>query len=167
LKEEPGAKKVRLAVKKMVKEAGPVGKRLMDYFIRETASQAAMALENPYVITEAQAAYAQRWIKAQIQCRMDNWPTDAGNPVEGMEHAQRRAVKKCHTSLTVLRDACHYYREGSGGIWTFNSALKNNLGAGGFKHTGKTRKGTDTFCPIGCQNHAALKPEKKKKDKTA
>lgn len=163
LKEEPGAAQIRLVVKKIAKEAGPIGKRAMDYFIREQINRAAMSLESPFVMTEEQARDIQRWVEMQLACRLDNWPPDSGNQVEAMEHKQRRAVNRCHTSLKTLRDACDYYREGTGGIWTFNSALRNNLDAKSFKLTGRTRKGMDAFCPIACSKHAAVSLDERKK----
>ena len=132
----------------------------MDYFVREQVCQAATAIEKPFVMTGAQAQYIKTWVEAQLECRTQNWPADAGNPVEVKEHAIRKAVRKHFVSEKILKDACHFYREGSGGWWAYSTALKNVLLSGAIKHTAKTRKGARAFCPGSCALHPAIPVEK-------
>lgn len=157
LTEEPGAKEIRLRVKAMLKKVGKVGKRLMDYFVREQVVQAATAPDGSLVMTTKQAEYAERWVMAQVQARLDCWPSDAGNPIEGMEHAIRKVVSTHHVSESKLKDACNFYREGSGGWYVYRSALGNCIESGVVKQTGKTRKGAKTFCPGSCAAHPEVK----------
>jgi len=83
LTEEPGATEIRLRTKAKLKLAGKVGKRLMDYFIREQVAQAATAVDGRLILTTEQARYAERWVMAQLQVRLECWPSDSSNPIEG------------------------------------------------------------------------------------
>jgi len=161
LTEEPGAAKIRLEVKTMLKKAGKVGKRLMDYFMREQVAQAATAVDGRLVMTTEQALYAKNWVEAQMECRLNHWPSDANNQIEAMEHAIRKAVTTHHVSETSLKDACNFYREGSGGWFVFSTAVKNAMASEAIKWTGKTRKGAKTYCPGFCAVHPAIKEEEK------
>jgi putative DNA primase/helicase len=171
LVEEPGARAIRLEVKAMLKKAGKIGKRLLDYFMREQVAQAAMAavvddaLKGQMVMTAGQAAYARTWIEAQLHTRVTAWPSDSKNQIEGMEHAIRKRVDTHFVSEKKLKDVCHFYREGSGGWFIYSTALKNSLDSGTIKLTGKTRKGMKTFCPGSCAIHSAVEPEEKPKKK--
>jgi len=165
LEEEPQAQKIRLEVKAMLRKAGKMGNRLMDYFMREQVLQAAVAVDNRLVMTAEQARYAKRWVEAQIDCRMNCWPSDSANQIESMEHAIRKAVTTHHVSETKLKDACHFYREGSGGWFVFSTAVKNAVASEAIKLTGKTRKAVKTFCPGSCAIHQALKEEKSRKQR--
>jgi putative DNA primase/helicase len=163
--EEEGATKIRLETKAMLRKAGVAGKRLLEYFIREQVAQAVVALDGRLVMTEAQAAYAKRWVEAQLDCRLNCWPSDANNQIEGMEHAIRKTVNRHHVSERKLKDACHFYREGSGGWFAFNAARNNMLASEAIKLTGKSRKGTKLYCPGSCGTHPAVK-EVKEDNKT-
>lgn len=157
--EEPAAAKIRLEVKVMLKTAGKVGKRLMDYFMREQVAQAATSVDGSFVMTGRQAAYAKAWVEAQLQCRLNCWPADTDNKIEDMEHAIRKAVSRHFVSETKLKDLCNFYREGSGGWFVFNTARANAISSGAIKLTGKTRKGTRVYCPGSCSEHPAVKEE--------
>jgi hypothetical protein len=163
--EEEGATKIRLETKAMLKKAGKAGKRLMEYFMREQVAQAATAADGRLVMTTQQAEYAKRWVDAQLECRRDCWPSDANNQIEGMEHAIRKRVNCHHVSETELRNACNYYREGSGGWFAFNAARSNMMASGAIKPTGKTRKGARTYCPGSCAAHLAIEEDSKPKKK--
>jgi hypothetical protein len=160
LTEEPKAKEVRLQVKKMLKDVGRIGKRLMDYFVREQVCLAVTAINQPNVMTGSQAEYAKRWVEAQLECRTQNWPADAGNPVEAKEHAIRKAVNTHFVSERTLKDVCHFYREGSGGWWAYSTALRNVLSSKAIKRAGKTRKGVWVYCPGSCTIHPEIIPAK-------
>jgi hypothetical protein len=157
LTEEPGAEAIRLEVKSMLRKAGKVGKRLMDYFMREQVAQAAVADNGCLVMTTEQARYAKAWVEAQIDCRLNCWPSDSTNQIEAMEHAIRKAVTTHHVSETRLKDACNFYREGSGGWFVFSTALKNAVASEAVKLTGKTRKGARMYCPGSCAIHLTVK----------
>jgi hypothetical protein len=159
LSEEPDAAKIRLEVKAMLKKAGKVGKRLLDYFMREQVAQAAMSADGRFVMTANQAAYAKKWVAAQLQCRLNCWPADTDNKIEDMEHAIRKAVNGHFVSETKLKDVCNFYREGSGGWFVFNAARGNTVSSGAVKLTGKTRKGSRVYCPGSCAIHPAVKEE--------
>lgn len=158
LEEEPGAREIRLRVKAILKKAGKVGKRLDEYFVREQIALAA-SLDGRLVMTTKQAEYAERWVMAQLQTRVECWPNDAGSPIEAVEHTVRKTVTTHFVSETKIKDACNYYREGSGGHWVFNSGLKNAIRNGDVKWTGVTRKGIRTYCPGSCGIHTARKWE--------
>lgn len=178
--EEPGATKIRLEVKKMLIDAGDIGKRLLEYFMREQVAQAVTVVDdwrlasskepNPttagdkrLVMTEKQAHYAKEWVKAQLEARAQCWPADAKSQIEAMEHTIRKAVYTHHVSETKLKDACNYYRQGSGGEFTFGTALKNVIQSRAIKVTALTRKGTNSYCPGSCGIHQALKPPRRDK----
>ena len=165
LVEEDGAAKVRLEVKAILKKAGKVGKRLLDYFMREQVVQAVTAVDGRMVMTTQQAEYAKRWVEAQLQCRIDCWPSDSNNQIESMEHAIRKAVNRHFVSETKLKDACNLYREGSGGWYAFQAARKNMLQSEAIKMTGKTRKKARVYCPGSCAEHPAIVEEEKPKKK--
>jgi hypothetical protein len=160
LAEEPGAARIRLEVKGMLKKAGKAGKRLLEYFMREQVAQAAVSTTGQLVMTEEQAKYAKRWVEAQLDCRITCWPSDANNQIEAMEHAIRAAVNRHFVSETKLKDVCNYYRESTGGWFVFNAARNNSLSSGTIKLTGKTRKGTRAYCPGSCAIHPVLKEDK-------
>ncbi len=159
LTEEPEAAKIRLAVKAELKKAGKVGKRLLDYFMREQVAQAAMSIDGYGVMTAKQAAYAKAWVDAQLQCRLNCWPGDSDNKIEDMEHAIRKAVNRHHVSESKLKDVCNFYREGSGGWFVFNAARSNAVSSGAIKLTGKTQKGVKAYCPGSCAEHPAIKEQ--------
>jgi putative DNA primase/helicase len=159
LEEEEGAAKIRLEVKGLLKVAGKVGKRLIEYFMREQVVQAITAVDGRLVMTAEQAEYAKKWALAQLQCRIDCWPSDAVQQIETMEHAIRKVVSRHFVSETKLKDVCHLYRAGSGGWFAFNAARKNMVQSGAIKLTGQTRKGTRTYCPGSCSAHLAIKGE--------
>ncbi len=159
LVEEAGAVKIRLEVKSMLKKAGKAGKRLLEYFMREQVAQAVVALDGRMVMTTQQAVYAREWVEAQVMCRLNCWPSDASNQIEGMEHAIRKAVNRHFVSETALKDACHLYREGSGGWYAFNAARSNMVQSEAIKPTGKTRKGVRTYCPGSCAIHPPVKKD--------
>ena len=163
--EEPEATKIRLEVKVMLKKLGAVGKRLMDYFMREQVVMAATSTDGRLLMTGEQAKYAQSWVEAQIQCRLSCWPSDAANQIEQMEHAIRKAVNTHSVSEVRLKDACHFYRQGSGGWFVFKTALSNAIDSGAIKWTGSTRKKVKTYCPGSCSLHPEIKDEKKDKKK--
>ena len=160
LNEEPEATQIRLEVKAMLKKLGAVGKRLMDYFMREQMTQAVTSTDGRSIMTGEQAKYAKAWVEAQIQCRLTSWPTDANNQIEQMEHAIRKAVKTHFVSETKLRDACNFYRAGSGGWFVYKTALSNAVDSGAIKWTGRTRKKIKAFCPGSCSVHPEIKEEK-------
>ena len=108
-------------------------------------------------MTTEQALYAKKWVEAQLECRAQCWPADANNQIEAMEHAIRKAVRSHHVSETKLKDACHYYRSGSGGAFVFNTALKN-VSARDIKWTANTSKGIKVYCPGACGIHPKLEP---------
>ena len=159
LVEEAGAAKIRLEVKSMLKKAGKAGKRLLEYFMREQVAQAVVALDGRMVMTTQQAVYTREWVEAQVMCRLNCWPSDASNQIEGMEHAIRKAVNRHFVSETALKDACHLYREGSGGWYAFNAARSNMVQSEAIKPTGKTRKGVRTYCPGSCAIHPPVKKD--------
>jgi bifunctional DNA primase/polymerase-like protein/primase-like protein len=159
LTEEEGAAKIRLEIKAMLKKAGKAGKRLLEYFMREQVAMAATSVDGRSVMTTKQAQYAREWVMAQLDCRLSSWPSDANNQIEAMEHAIRKVVSTHHVSEKKLKDACNFYREGSGGWFIYNSARKNMLDSGAIKWTGKTRKGTKTYCPGMCAVHSAVEEE--------
>jgi primase-like protein/bifunctional DNA primase/polymerase-like protein len=161
LTEEPEAIKVRLEVKAMLKKLGAAGKRLMDYFMREQIAMAATSTDGRLIMTEEQARYAKAWVEAQIQCRLTSWPSDAANQIEQMEHAIRKAVNTHFVSETKLRDACHFYRQGSGGWFVYKTALANAIDSGAVKWTGRTRKKMKVYCPGSCAAHLEIKEEEK------
>ena len=147
----------------MLKKAGVAGKRLLEYFIREQVAQAVTAADGRLVMTTQQAEYAKRWVVAQLECRLNCWPSDANSQIEGMEHAIRKTVNGHHVSEVKLKHACHYYREGSGGWFAFNAARNNMLASDAIKLTGKSRKGTKLYCPGSCGTHPAVKEDTKTK----
>jgi hypothetical protein len=157
--EEPGATKVRLETKAMLKKAGKVGNRLLDYFMREQVAQAALAVDGSLVMTEKQATYAKRWVEAQLDCRRHSWPSDAENKIEVMEVAIRKAVNRHLVSESRLKDATHFYRENSGGWYAFGAARKNALSSGAIRLTGRTRRGVRAYCPGTCKRHPSIKDE--------
>ncbi len=163
LVEEAGAGKIRLETKAMLKKAGKAGKRLLEYFMREQVAQAAVAADGRMVMTTEQARYAKRWVEAQVECRLNCWPSDSNNQIEAMEHAIRKAVNRHFVSEKVLKDVCHLYREGSGGWFAFNAARNNMVQSEVIKPTGKTRKGTRAYCPGSCTIHPTNKEDEKTK----
>jgi hypothetical protein len=163
LVEEAGAAKIRLETKAMLKKAGRAGKRLLEYFMREQVAQAAVAVDGRLVMTTEQARYAKQWVEAQVECRLNCWPSDANNQIEAMEHAIRKAVNRHFVSEKVLKDVCHLYREGSGGWFAFNAARNNMVQSEAIKPTGKTRKGTRAYCPGSCTIHPTNKEDEKSK----
>ena len=163
LLEEDGAAKIRLETKALLKKAGKAGKRLLDYFMREQVAQAAVAVDGRLVMTTQQAAYAKAWALAQLQSRLECWPSDSNNQIETMEHTIREAVCTHFVSETRLKDACHFYRQGSGGWFVFNAARSNAISSGAIKLTGKTRKGTRAYCPGSCSEHPAIDGDDKPK----
>jgi len=165
LTEEAGAVKIRLETKAMLKKAGKAGKRLLEYFMREQVAQAVLAVDGQLIMTTEQARYAKQWVIAQMECRLNCWPSDANNQIEGMEHIIRKAVTTHHVSEKKLKDVCHLYREGSGGWFVYKSAVKNMMDSGAIKWTGKTRKGTKTYCPGSCAAHPPVEEEKPRKSK--
>lgn len=163
LTEEPGAQKIRLEVKSMLKKAGKVGKRLLDYFMREQVMMAGTAVDGGLVMTAQQAAYGRAWVGAQLACRLNCWPADSVNQIEAMEHAIRKVVNAHFVSEAKLKDVCHFYREGSGGWFVFSTALKNAQASAAIKWTGKTRRGTRAYCPGSCVVHTAVTEDDKAK----
>jgi hypothetical protein len=161
--EEDGAGKIRLETKAMLKKAGKAGKRLLEYFMREQVAQAVVAADTRLVMTTQQAAYAKRWVEAQVECRLNCWPSDANNQIESMEHAMRKTVNGHFVSETRLKDACNFYREGSGGWFAFNAARNNMMASEAIKLTGKTRKGARLYCPGFCTIHPPVKEDDKSK----
>ena len=159
LTEEPEAAKIRLGVKAVLKKAGKVGKRLLDYFMREQVAQAAMSVDGRFVMTAGQASYAKAWVEAQLQCRINCWPGDSDNKIEDMEHSIRKAVNGHFVSETKLKDVCNFYREGSGGWFVFNAARSNAVSSGAIKLTGMTQKGVRAYCPGACAEHQAIKEQ--------
>jgi hypothetical protein len=164
--EEDGAAKIRLETKALLKKAGKAGKRLLDYFMREQVAQAAVALDGRMIMTTEQARYAKRWVEAQLECRLNCWPSDSNNQIEAMEHAIRKTVCVHFVSETRLKDACNFYREGSGGWFVFNAARSNAISSGAIKPTGKTRKGARVYCPGSCTVHPAIDDDDKPKKKS-
>jgi len=114
-------------------------------------------------MTTQQAAYAKAWALAQLQSRLECWPSDSNNQIETMEHTIREAVCTHFVSETRLKDACHFYRQGSGGWFVFNAARSNAISSGAIKLTGKTRKGTRAYCPGSCSEHPAIDGDDKPK----
>lgn len=166
LEEEPGAKAIRLAATKMLKNAGQIGVRLIEYFVREQMIQAAMSHDKLLVMTAEQAEYARTWVEAQLQVRADCWPPDGDNKVESMEHAIRKVLSGHFVPESALKNACHIYRAGTGGNWAYQAAKKNLVAAGDIKWTANTRKAGKAFCPGHCSLHPALeqsKPDKRDK----
>jgi hypothetical protein len=98
---------------------------------------------------ELNAEMARRsvtWCENQLQNRIALFPEDAGSPVEIMEHIIIKTVRaKGRASLTALKDACHVYRAGSGGIETFNRALRGLVFGREIKQDGTTRKGAPMY----------------------
>ena len=78
-----------------------------------------------------------------------------------MTNLMRKAVGTHSVSDVRLNDACHFYRQGSGGWFVYKTALANAIDSGAIKWTGKTRKKTKTYCPGSCSIHPEIKEEKK------
>jgi hypothetical protein len=156
LTEEEGAKEVRLATHNRMEEAGKMGVRLSEYFVREQVNRAAFSVHSPNVMTAADAEKIALWTDAQLKARAI-WPPDAGNPVECHEVTIRRTVIRHLVTETKLKDACHYYRPGSGGVWAFNTALANML-KDDIKCVGVSgQRRTPVFCPRWCKDHPRIK----------
>jgi hypothetical protein len=157
LTEDPRATDIRLQAKKRFLETGKLGKRIMELFFREQINRAVMSVEHPNIMSVEDAERVVQWADSVVEARRKSWPVDAGNNVEQMEVAIRRQVfeAKHSASETNLKDACNYYRPGSGGAWAFNSALKN-LKTRDIKWSGLSRKRTPLYCPKTCRKHPDL-----------
>jgi putative DNA primase/helicase len=156
LTEEEGAKEIRLATHNRMEQAGKMGVRLTEYFIREQVNRAAFSIEHPNVMTREDAERISEWTDAQLKARAV-WPPDAGNPVEVHEVTIRRTVIRHLVSETKLKDACHYYRPGSGGSWSFATALANML-KDDIKCVGLAgQRRTPVFCPKWCKEHPRVR----------
>jgi len=166
LEETPEAKEIRLEAREYFSKAGRLGKRILEGFVKEQVNRGVMSKDHPNIMTGKDAERIFEWAKSVVEARSKTWPADAGNSVEQMEYAIRRLIfdKKHRVSEALLKDAAHYYRLGSGGAWTFHSALKN-LKNSDIKWSGVTRKGTHLYCPKACRKHPNLddltKPELK------
>jgi hypothetical protein len=157
--EEAGAKAVRLSLHKEIEEAGKLGDRLKEYFIREQVNQAVFALERPNVMTTVVAQRIAEWTRAQILARAATWPPDAGNTIEQAAIAMLKRITQqgAHmVSEKELKDAMNYYRPGTGGAYAYLNALKNLVKAKDIKLVGYNRKGFGLYCRFGCGQHKAL-----------
>jgi hypothetical protein len=156
LTEEEGAKEIRLAVHNRMEDAGKKGVRLSEYFIREQVNRAAFSIAHPNIMTRTDAERIAAWTDAQLAARAV-WPADAGTPVERHEVTIRRTMTGHLVSETRLKDACHYYRPGSGGVWAFGAALTNML-KDEIKCVGVAgKRRTLVFCPRWCMDHPRVK----------
>jgi hypothetical protein len=156
LTEEEGAKEIRLATKKTLDDAGKIGLRLSEYFVREQVNRAVFSIAHPNVMTAADAERIVAWTDAQLKVRAV-WPPDAGNPVERHEVTMRRTVIRHLVTETKLKDACHYYRPGSGGAWAFQTALANLLKCD-IKCVGVAgQRRVPVFCPRWCSKHVRVR----------
>jgi hypothetical protein len=156
LVEEADAKAIRLATQSRMEDAGKMAVRLMEYFQREQVNRAVFSIQHPNVMTAHDAERISQWTDAQLLARTI-WPPDAGNPVERHEITIRRTVIKHLVSEAKLKDACNYYRPGSGGQWCFKTALKNML-EDDIKCVGVAgKRRSPVFCPKSCSIHPRVR----------
>ena len=147
------AKAVRAALTAEMTEsvAGRHGKRLIEHYKRECLLAAVFAdpvFGDEGVITKSVAMWAAQWARHQLHLRIRFWPTDAGGPVERMESAMRTLLKKAYpkvVSLAQLKTAANAYRDGDGGIETFNRAYRAMIGGLEMRKAGVNSKGAEVF----------------------
>lgn len=159
LTEEAAAKEIRLDMKEELVQAGMLGDRLGEYFIREQVNQAVFSFDRPNVITRDATERIALWTRAQVALRKNLWAPDAGNVVEraGIAMRERLNQQGAHlVSETQLKDAMHYWRDGSGGAWAYLQASTALVTAKDIKVTGCNRKGFKLFCRYGCPIHPAV-----------
>jgi hypothetical protein len=83
------------------------------------------------------------WAEYELYLREELWPVDKGDKVERMEHLIRTFLKRHHAATkSVLMDACHAHRPGSGGMMAFNMAWSAMLKGDVLVEVGKTSRGT-------------------------
>jgi hypothetical protein len=155
LTETSEARAVRYELQKEIKAIGTHHSlRLGEHYKRETALAAVCG---DGVITEEIAKHAVEWIRYQIILRRMFWPIDGGDKVERMEIAIRDALKRMHPlSNKELKDEVHAYRVGSGGIETYNRAIRALVFGREIKSTSTTRKGEPIFCSFDCDQHECV-----------
>jgi len=102
-----------------------------------------------FEITAEMARRSVEWSRNQLENRIALFPEDAGSPTEVMERIIVKTVRaKGRASLRELKRACHVDRAGSGGIETFNRALRALLFGRELKQDGTTRKGMPMYIPL-------------------
>jgi hypothetical protein len=95
------------------------------------------------VITEEVVRAAQSWVKHQYETRQHVYPLDLSpDKREQMSVLMVNALQK-HGPMTKakLKDACHVYRVGSGGITVFDHVFR----AMNLEPVAKTKKGTPVY----------------------
>lgn len=149
------AKIIREALKEEMDrpEAGRHGKRLIEHFKRECLLAAVFAPasglnKNVGVITREIGEWAAQWVRYQLHLRIALWPIDAGSDVERMCSLIRALLQRANpkaVSLKQLKDACHVYRQGSGGIEAFGRAYRAMVMNEEMRKIGKNSRGKDLF----------------------
>jgi hypothetical protein len=162
LTEELKAKDIRLEAKKKFAEAGSLGFRMDEHFMREQVNRGVLSKDNPNTMTAAAAERIYEWGLAMIGARKNTWPEDQGNDFLVVEKKLRRAIFEGvgikgvvgHEvgEKTVKMAIGYWKKDSSTGSYHYNQAIGNLLKTD-IKIVGQTRKGSPVFCPRICVKH--------------
>lgn len=147
--ETADAKQIRLDFYKTLDTEDPRDTpRLKDHMKRDELFRVLFNRQG-FEITAEMAQRSVEWSRNQLENRIALFPEDAGSPTEVMERIIGRTLRaKGRASLRELKRACHVDRAGSGGIETFNRALRALLFGREIKQDGTTRKGMPMYIPL-------------------
>ena len=166
LTEELKAKEIRLEAKKKFAEAGSLGLRMDEHFIREQVNRGALSKDNPNVMTAAAAERIYEWGLAMMEARKNTWPADQGNEFLEVEKKIRKAIfQGVGTRGVVGHEVGNKTVKMAIGYWKKDSSIGayhylqviNNMLKTDIKVTGQTRKGCPCLLPP--ELHHAPQPD--------